>query len=456
MGHTKDGKKKPRNNYKKADWMGFATRLMCFFSLLTTCHALNGFHGPLDEASSRAMREEKKNLPDAYPNWARVKAHYEHSNIGMVSQGLTEGDDREMIFRAGLRYASLGTIPRGVPKRRIPCSAAKNHTPNAGTYDPGQIKLMHRLMQVNEAAPQGQSDARRNFQVDVQAEKRALLEEKIKETDWCSSGCEKGFKLLAEMEGKKGPAEATPPWLDPAKNKFLFDNKDKAEHYADMMKNQPRAPRWLYEGYDRISRRLLPMFEVYPGISEEEEWCDGAADTTDLPPVLTGPGVTGQPANSNPSGKAEEARAKNGNKKRRINKPQGLIPVRFFAGTPSMTDLDVAITNARSKASPGPDAVSMIMLKKIPALARRALLSVFSYTKATADLPKNWKRALIRPVPKPGKDRHRREGYRPVALTSSIAKLAESTIAVPLLKKLAPNPCQTAYKKGRSTEDALA
>lgn len=89
-------------------------------------------------------------------------------------------------------------------------------------------------------------------------------------------------------------------------------------------------------------------------------------------------------------------------------------------------------------------------------MARRALLSVISYSKANADVPGNWKRARLVPVLKPGRDRHLRGSYRPVALTSAVAKLAEAVILAPALRDLASSKNQTAYKKKRSAEDALA
>lgn len=71
------------------------------------------------------------------------------------------------------------------------------------------------------------------------------------------------------------------------------------------------------------------------------------------------------------------------------------------------------------------------------------------------ELPANWKISTIAPLLKPGRCKYARESHRPVALTSSAAKIAERVISVPLLSIAVDDGEQPAYKKKRGREDAV-
>ena len=122
---------KPKNFYHKADWTKFHLRLAFYFSLFTTVHALCGFRGPTTKYFSDGIEAERGNLPEEYPEWIQRRVHGTGSSKARTeSERWNEADDRELVFREGLRYAARTSIPRGNPKGKARVNRAKNHSPN--------------------------------------------------------------------------------------------------------------------------------------------------------------------------------------------------------------------------------------------------------------------------------------------------------------------------------------
>lgn len=76
------------------------------------------------------MASEKKELPQDYPAWIGIRARHEHRDYRGRTEEHSEADDREYVWREGVKFASLGAMPRGVPKRRCRINRTKNHRPN--------------------------------------------------------------------------------------------------------------------------------------------------------------------------------------------------------------------------------------------------------------------------------------------------------------------------------------
>ena len=130
--------------------------------------------------------------------------------------------------------------------------------------------------------------------------------------------------------------------------------------------------------------------------------------------------------------------------------------------TESLTlhELEEALRKLKQKKAPGPDEITNEMLKHLGPGAKRFLLSVYNQSWHTGTVPTSWKKALVRPIPKKGKDKRDPTSYRPISLLSCTGKLLERIINKRLLWHLEVNsalaPTQTGYRQHRSTEDQLA
>lgn len=73
--------------------------------------------------------------------------------------------------------------------------------------------------------------------------------------------------------------------------------------------------------------------------------------------------------------------------------------------------------------------------------------------------PSEWEKAIIVPIPKPGKDHTRPENYRPIALTSTLCKLMEKILNKRLRWYIETNDLlskfQSGFRQRRSTMDHL-
>ncbi|KNH04906.1 Tcoingi protein [Perkinsela sp. CCAP 1560/4] len=102
----------------------------------------------------------------------------------------------------------------------------------------------------------------------------------------------------------------------------------------------------------------------------------------------------------------------------------------------------------------GPDDVYNEALLQLPKLARTALLRTFNRSLSRGIVPRAWKSGTIVPFLKPGKPAGRVDSYRPVTLTSAIAKLMER-ILHGRLKHHATSVHQAGFRAGMSTTDVL-
>ena len=125
----------------------------------------------------------------------------------------------------------------------------------------------------------------------------------------------------------------------------------------------------------------------------------------------------------------------------------------------SMEALVLEISRLQLKKAPGPDGISNEMLRHLGPVARGALLDIINRSWRTAEVPRQWRQANVIPIPKSGKDKSRVTSYRPIALTSHVAKLTERLIKGRLVflsesRGLVP-PEQVGFRAGRSVEDSL-
>ncbi len=124
----------------------------------------------------------------------------------------------------------------------------------------------------------------------------------------------------------------------------------------------------------------------------------------------------------------------------------------------SYKDFFYALSRIDSRKAYGPDGVPLIILQNCASVLAPCLLKLFYLYLSTSTFPSSWRFAHIQQVPKKG-DRSNPSSYRPIALTSCLAKDFES-----ILKKILKHPSdhslvsdhQYGFRKERSTGDLLA
>ena len=107
----------------------------------------------------------------------------------------------------------------------------------------------------------------------------------------------------------------------------------------------------------------------------------------------------------------------------------------------------------------GPDGVPPRFLKEFAGELAPVLCRLFRLILISCTYPSSWKHALVQPVPKKG-DRSNPSNYRPIALTSAVAKVFETLLNSHFNKHLESNNLlsdhQYGFRKARSTGDLLS
>lgn len=117
-----------------------------------------------------------------------------------------------------------------------------------------------------------------------------------------------------------------------------------------------------------------------------------------------------------------------------------------------------ALQTVRRRA-PGPDGNTHLALRALPPPTIEAITSLFNASLACGYLPKTFKTADIRLIPKPNKTLTDPSNYRPISLLSLLGKLLEKLINTRLRLHLdfhdSIPPFQFGFRQYCSTEDAL-
>ena len=118
-----------------------------------------------------------------------------------------------------------------------------------------------------------------------------------------------------------------------------------------------------------------------------------------------------------------------------------------------------AIKNMNSKTSIDPSGISNKMLKYSGPILKERLLELFNECLLVKRVPKNWKHSEITMLLKPGQDASIVNSYRPIRMTSCIARLFERMVLSRLQQFLKNNNLiiknQSGFRKSRQTRDNL-
>ena len=125
----------------------------------------------------------------------------------------------------------------------------------------------------------------------------------------------------------------------------------------------------------------------------------------------------------------------------------------------TLQELEEALTKTRQKKAPGPDGITNEMLKHLGPGAKPFLLHIYNQSWLTGTVPTIWKEALIRPIPKDGRDNQDPTSYC-LSLLSCVGKLLKRIINKRLTWHLESNsvlaPTHTGHWQFKSMEDQLA
>ncbi|GBP09889.1 Probable RNA-directed DNA polymerase from transposon X-element [Eumeta japonica] len=112
------------------------------------------------------------------------------------------------------------------------------------------------------------------------------------------------------------------------------------------------------------------------------------------------------------------------------------IPMAF-----EFREVQNVIIDLNPKKAPGIDGISNKMLIELPRVAVRILLFIFNAMLRLEYYPNNWKVAVGKMIPKPGKDLTKAESYRPISSLPTTSKLFEKLLVSKLSAILAEHNC---------------
>ncbi|GFW36664.1 putative RNA-directed DNA polymerase from transposon BS [Trichonephila clavipes] len=100
----------------------------------------------------------------------------------------------------------------------------------------------------------------------------------------------------------------------------------------------------------------------------------------------------------------------------------------IFINKFTLRELNFALRAMDHRKSPGPDGIHGFMIGHLGPHGMQKRLDIFNFSWKIGRLPRDWKRAIIIPILKPGKDTSTSASYRHIALTSFVCKLMKRRV----------------------------
>ena len=95
-----------------------------------------------------------------------------------------------------------------------------------------------------------------------------------------------------------------------------------------------------------------------------------------------------------------------------------------------MAELDIAISKLKNTKSPGQDKIHPEFIKNLGAKTKLILLNIFDKVwTGQSNVATVWRKAILVPIKKPKNSENEVSSYRPISLTSVIAKTIERMLA---------------------------
>ena len=125
----------------------------------------------------------------------------------------------------------------------------------------------------------------------------------------------------------------------------------------------------------------------------------------------------------------------------------------------NVTKLKHLLAETKTKSAPGEDEVSYALLKTCSDKVLDYVCQLFNQCLSLNMFPDAWKKAKVKMVLKPGRDKLQASSYRPISLVSALGKMYERHIYNHLLSELNNkkffNKYQAGFVKGRSSHEHL-
>lgn len=125
----------------------------------------------------------------------------------------------------------------------------------------------------------------------------------------------------------------------------------------------------------------------------------------------------------------------------------------------NIQELQQAIEKLKKRSSAGPDKIHNVMIKNASNEFKNVILKLFNLSISNQKLPSIWKQASVTMIPKKGKDKSLASSYRPISLTSCLAKTCErltlNRLQVFLKSKDIIIKQQSGFRSHRQTNDNL-
>ena len=95
----------------------------------------------------------------------------------------------------------------------------------------------------------------------------------------------------------------------------------------------------------------------------------------------------------------------------------------------NLAELSVAIKSMKPKGAPGRDRIAPKFINALGPVALSFMLAIFNDSWCSGSCPSSWREAIIIPLLKKGKPTSQIDSFRPVSLTSCVAKTMERMVA---------------------------
>ena len=119
-----------------------------------------------------------------------------------------------------------------------------------------------------------------------------------------------------------------------------------------------------------------------------------------------------------------------------------------------------ALSGPSKDTAPGPDRVKYSDIKNLSVDNKSELFGLYEESFATGQVPEDWSHSYLKPIPKPGKDHSKLNGYRILTMQNTTGKLMERIVARKLAQDLERRnvlpPNQGGYRAGKTTWENAA